>query len=199
MHVRLITITGAARLDDGVDFIRETILPDLRRQNGFNSISVSADRYSGVFTVLSVWETEAARDASEGFSEKARSQAWEILGGELSVDRFEQVLWEVGPTPPNPGAKLHIRSVKMDPARVEENLDFFRQTVLPDIKATPGFLGVRQLIDRQSGAGRVGTVWADESSLKTALERAEARRPLGSARSVEFGDELVMDVLFRAE
>src|SRR5215470_13460563 len=28
MHVRVITVRGAARLDDAVDFIRETILPD---------------------------------------------------------------------------------------------------------------------------------------------------------------------------
>jgi hypothetical protein len=60
----------------------------------------------------------------------------------------------------------------MDPAKVDENLELFNQTVLPDIEATPGFLGVSLLIKRQSGEGRVGTVWADESSLQTVTHKA---------------------------
>jgi heme-degrading monooxygenase HmoA len=199
MHVRLITVRGASRFDETVDFIRETILPELRQQKGFSSINLSGDRAAGVFTVLSVWETEASRDASEGLSEKARNEALGILGGELTVDRYEQVLWEIGSTPPAPGDKLHIRPIKMDPAKVDENLQFFKQTVLPDIKATPGFRGVRQLINRQSGDGRVGTVWADAASLETALKKAEERRPLGASRGVEFGQDEVLDVLFRGE
>jgi hypothetical protein len=51
----------------------------------------------------------------------------------LTVDRFEQVLWEAGSTQPAPAAKLHVRRVKMDPAKVDENLELFNQTVLPDI------------------------------------------------------------------
>lgn len=123
----------------------------------------------------------------------------EILGGELTVDRFEQVLWEVGPTPPVLGAKLHIRPVKMDPASVDENPEFFKETVLPDIKATPGLPGVRQLINRQTGEGSVGTVWADQASLEVALKRAEERRPVGLSRGIEFGQDQVLEVLFRAE
>jgi hypothetical protein len=87
----------------------------------------------------------------------------------------------------------------MDPARVDENLEFFRETVLPDIKATPGLVSVRQMINRQSGEGRVGTVWADEPSLQTAIQKAEQRRPLAASRGVEFGDDQVLEVLFRAE
>jgi heme-degrading monooxygenase HmoA len=199
MYVRLITVRGATRFDEAVDLIRETILPDLRQQRGFRSINLAANRSAGVFTVLTVWETEADRDSSEGFSEKARDQALAILGGELSVERYEQVLWETASTGPAPSAKLHVRPVKMDPARVDENLQFFAQTVLPDIKATPGFLGVRQLIDRQSGEGRVGTLWADEPSLEVALQKAQERRPLGESRGVEFGDDQTLEVLFRAE
>ena len=199
MHVRLITVRGANRFDEAVSFIKETILPDLRQQKGFNSINLAGDRVAGVFTVLTIWDTEADRDSSEELSEKARNQTLEILGGELIVERFEQALSEGGSTPPAAGAKLHIRPVKMDPAKVDENLEFFRQTVLPDIKATVGFRGLRELINRQSGEGRVGTVWADEASLETALKKAEERRPLGVSRGVEFGQDQVLEILFRSE
>lgn len=199
MYVRLITVRGATRFDEAVDLIRETILPDLRQQRGFSSINLAGNRSAGVFTVLTVWETEADRDSSEGFSEKARNQASAILGGELAVERFEQVLWETASTGPTASARLHIRPVKMEPAKVDENLQFFAQTVLPDIKATPGFLGIRQLINRQSGEGRVGTVWADDPSLEIAIQKAEERRALGVSRGVEFGDDQTLEVLFRAE
>jgi heme-degrading monooxygenase HmoA len=198
MFVRLITVRGATRIDDAVDFIRDTILRDLRQQKGFSSINLSGDRSAGLFSVLTVWETEADRDSSEGFSEKARNQALEILGGEMTLNHFEQVVWETGPTPPAPGAKLHARQVKMDPARVDENLEFFKQSVLPDIKATPGFLSVRQLINRQTGEGVVGTVWADEPSLRTAIQKAEQRRPMAESRGIELGEGAVAEILFRA-
>jgi hypothetical protein len=82
---------------------------------------------------------------------------------------------------------------------VNENLEFFKQTVLPDIKATPGLQGVRQLINRHTGQGSVGTVWADQASLEVALKKAEERRPAGTSRGIEFGQDQVLEVLFRAE
>jgi hypothetical protein len=195
MYVRIVTATGATNLDDTIAFIGDKVLPDARQQKGFAGLSAAGDRAAGVITVLTVWETEADRAASESFSEKARNEALGIMGGgELRVEGFEQVLWEVGDVPPGRGAKLHIREVKMAPEKVDENLAFFKANVLPDIKATPGFLAVRQLIDRDTGEGRIGTLWADETSLSGALQRAEQRRDLAEGR-VEFGEDRVLEVL----
>jgi len=199
VHVRIVIGTGASNLDDGVAFVRDELLSTLRQQKGFAGLSVAGDRAAGVFTVLTLWETEADREASESLSEKARNEALGVMGGgELHVERFEQVLWEVGEASPAPGAKVHVREVKMDPEKVNENLEFFKSDILPDIKATPGFLGVRYLIDRATGDGRVGTVWADEPSVRRALERAEQRRASSGGR-VEFGEDRVMEVLFNAQ
>jgi heme-degrading monooxygenase HmoA len=198
VHARLITVRGATKIDQTVEFIRDNIVSDLRQQKGFESINLAGSPSEGTFTVLTVWQTEADRDSSEGFSEKARNEALKILGGQLTVDHFEEVLREVGSIPPAPGAKLHVRSLKMDPAKVDENLAFFKETVLPDIKSTPGFLAVRQLINRETGEGRVGTVWADEPSLKAALQKAEERRSLGTSRGIEFGEDLQLEILYRA-
>lgn len=198
MYARLITVRGAQRIDDAVDFVKENVIPDLRQQNGFDSLNLAGNRSEGTFTVLTVWQTEADRDSSEGFSEKARNEALKILGGEMTVDHFEEVVREAGSTSAPPGAKLQVRPIKMDPAKVDENLAFFKEAVLPDITSTPGFVAVRQLINRQTGDGRVGTVWVDEASLKAARQKAEERRAIGASRGVEFGEDLIMDVLFRA-
>jgi len=199
MHVRVNTATGASDIDGAIRFVEETVLPEVREHKGFAGLTVSGNRSTGDLSVLTIWETEADRDASEGLSEKVRTEAVEKFGGQMRVERYEQALFETGDVPPGPGAKLHIREVRMNPADVDENLAFFRESVVPDMKSTPGFLGVRQLIDRKTGEGRVGSVWADEASLTAQLEKSEQRRAAAATeRRVEFGDDSIADVLFIA-
>lgn len=198
MHVRITTVTDASNIDGGLAVLRDQVLPQMRQQHGFRGLSASGDRAAGVVAVLSVWDSEADLEASESAADKARGDAVRIMGGEVSVERYEQTVWAVGDTRPGPGAKLHIRHVKVDPARIEENLEFFRRTVVPEMRARPGFLAVRQLIDRSTGHGRAGSVWADEDSLSASLAQSGQRRALAKDRGVEFGEDRVLEVLFTA-
>lgn len=198
MHVRINTVTGASRIDEGVQFLRDEVVPQLQQQKGFRGLSASGDRTAGVVIVLSVWDTEEDLEASESAAEKARGSAVNVMGGKVSVERYEQTVWEIGDTRPGPGTRLHIRHTKLDPARIDANLAFFRETVVPDMKATPGFLGVRQLINRETGEGRVGTLWADDTSLDASLARGEERRAMAAERGVQFGEEHRFEVLFAA-
>jgi hypothetical protein len=79
---------------------------------------------------------------------------------------------------------------------VEENHEFFRTTVLPMIEASEGFVGARQLINRATGDGLVGTVWADAAALDAAAQVADERRPLGEARGITFGEQTKREILF---
>lgn len=198
MHVRVTTVTGASDVDGGLVVLRDQVVPEMRKQKGFGGLSASGDRAAGVITVLSAWESEADLVASESAADKARDEAMRVLGGEARVELYEQSVWEVGDVPPGPGAKLHLRHVKVDRGRIDENIEFFGQIVVPDMKATPGFRGVRLLVDRATGEGRVGTVWADDASLAGALAKAEERRAIAADRGVEFGEDRVLEVLFAA-
>ena len=131
--------------------------------------------------------------------EKVRNEAVAAFGGGTqSIERFEQTVAEVGPNPPTPGSKRQIRRIKMDPATVEDNLAFFKSTVLPDIMATPGFQSVRQMINRSTGEGAVGTVWADDESLQAATAKADQRRAMAESRGVEFGEVSTRELLLAA-
>jgi hypothetical protein len=215
MHVRVTTVTRASDIDEGLGFLRDVVLPQLqhsletRREvkvrhgrivKGFRSLIASGDRSAGVVSVLSVWDSEQARQASESEAEGARgSDLMRRMGGQVRVARYEQTIWEVGETLPGPGAKEHIQSIKMDPSRVDDNVAFFRQNLLPDIKVAHGFLGVRYLIDPSSGEGRVVTLWADEESLSSAVAMADQSRGIAAERGVEFGEEdTVLEILFAA-
>ena len=187
MYTRVITITEADDIDGGIAFIRDTVVPLLRQQHGYRGLTVSTDRAGRTVGVLSMWETEADRDASNSAVAKARQEGLGVIGGDLRVENFELLVDEIA-TLPAPGSALMVTRVSMDPAKVEENLAFFKSDVLPRITAHSGFLALRNMMNRETGEGLVGAAWSDEASMKSAAEEALARRPEGNARGVTFGD-----------
>ena len=197
MYVRVTTAEGARDFEAGIALLRDEIVPQLEQQKGFRGLSLSGDRQSGQVSVLTVWESQADLDASQSAADKFRADALGALGaGAPTVQTFEETVSEVGPVPPGPGSRLQVRQIKMPPERVEENLAFFRASVLPEIKSAAGFQGVRQLIDRKTGEGAVGTVWADDASLRAADAQSETRRAGAADRGIQFGDVAHREILF---
>jgi heme-degrading monooxygenase HmoA len=194
MYTRVLTIRGAKNFDKAVTYCRETALPILNQQKGYRGISISADRSGGVLGILSLWETAPDRDASESAISKARQELLDIVGGELTVENFEEVLAEVS-KPPAPGAALMVTRISMDPVNVDENAAFFKSEIVPRIKANRGFLALRQMINRQSGQGLVGTLWADQDALKAAAADAQSRRQEAGGRGVSFLEDSYREVL----
>jgi heme-degrading monooxygenase HmoA len=195
MYTRVVTFTGAKNIDGGIAFVRERVVPILNEQKGYRGLSASADRSGGVLGVLSLWETEADRGASDSALAKAREEGLDIVGGEMTVETFEQLVAEVS-APPVAGSALMVTRISMDPAKIDENLAFFKSEIVPRIKATPGFLALRQMMDRKTGRGIVGSAWVDQDAMKAAAADAQARRQEGVARGVEFGEVSYREIVF---
>src|SRR5712692_5983062 len=83
MHARVITFSGAKNIDDGLTFLKEKVMPIVTGQKGYRGISASADRQGGVFGVLSLWETEGDRQASDKALADVRQEALGIVGGQV--------------------------------------------------------------------------------------------------------------------
>ena len=195
MFTRIVTFTGATDIDAGIRYLSDTIAPLLAEQKGFRGVTASADRSGGVLGVLSLWETEADRDASDSTLVNAREEGRRVVGGEMSVEHFEELLVETA-QPPKVGCSLLLRRLSMDPAMLEEHLDFFRREVLPQMKASPGFCAIRNMTNRQTGEAIVGTVWADKASMDAAAEAAEARRQRAAQQGVTFGEQTKREIVF---
>jgi heme-degrading monooxygenase HmoA len=195
MYARIVTYTGATSIDAGVRYLKDTAAPLLREQRGFRGVTASADRSGGVLGILSLWDTEADRDASEGTLVKARAEGQRVIGGRFTVEHFEELLTETA-RPPAVGCALLIRRVSMNPAKIEENLGFFRRDVLPQITASPGFCAMRNMLSRQTGEGIVGTVWADMAAADAAAEVGEARRQQAAQRGVILGEQTTREIVF---
>lgn len=194
MFTRIVTFTGASDIDAGVRYLQDTVAPLLRKQKGFLGLIASADRSGAGLGVLSLWDTEADREASDSALVQSREEGQRVIGGQVTVELFEELGAEVA-EPPTVGCSLLVRRISIDPAKIEENLDFFRREVLPQIKAGPGFRATRQMVNRQTGEGLVGTVWADQAAMEEAAKAAEARQQ-AAQRRVTFGEQTKAEILF---
>jgi heme-degrading monooxygenase HmoA len=196
MYTRLLTFTGARNIDGGVDFLRDKVVPLLNDQKGYRGVTASADRAGGVLAILSLWETEADREASDRALTDTRREGLGIVGGDLTVENFEQLVAEVGDSPPGPGSSLMVTRISMDPAKIDENLGFFKSDVVPRIKASAGFQALRHMMNRETGQGVVGTAWKNREAMEAAATEAMARRQEGIARGVSFDDTSYREILF---
>jgi heme-degrading monooxygenase HmoA len=138
--------------------------------------------------MFSLWESEAEMKASEGMAGKLREQALGTIGGEVTVEEFDQLAGEIGDPPLAEGCYVRMRRISMEPGRVDGNLAVFRSEVLPAMIAAPGFREVRNLIDRATGRGVVLTGWSDESAMDAADAALEPRRQEATGRGVQFGE-----------
>src|SRR2546421_10211434 len=195
MFTRVLTFRGAENIDGGVGLVRDSATPVLREQKGYRGTNASADRDGGVFGILSLWDTEANRDGSFDALAGLRQQALDVMGGKLTVESFEELVQETA-SPPTVGSPLMVTRISMDPSKVDENLVFFKSEIAPRIAAAPGFRALRNMMDRKTGRGVVGSAWADEDAMKNAAEQAQARRPEGRARGVNFDEDSYREILF---
>jgi hypothetical protein len=107
MHVRITTVTGATKINEGIEHLRDEVVPQLQQQRGYRGLTASGDRAAGIVSVLTLWDTQGDLDASESMVEKVRNEAVAAFGGGTqNVERFEQTVAEVGPNPPTLGSKL---------------------------------------------------------------------------------------------
>jgi heme-degrading monooxygenase HmoA len=195
MYTRVVTLTGVKDVDALLASIQEKSLSELRAQRGYKGLSVSADRSAGVAGTLTLWESEADRDSSESALAKLREEALGQFATDMKVDSFEERVVEMS-RPPEVGSRLMVTRVSMDAAKVDENIEYFKREVAPQIKAAPGFRALRNMINRQTGEGIVGSIWDDEQSMQAAAEFAKSRRSEADARGVTFGEMSFREIIF---
>jgi hypothetical protein len=196
MYTRLLTFTGISDVEAAVNLLQDKALSIIRSQRGYKGMTASVDRSTGTMSVLSLWETAADREASESAVGKTREEArMELGGGDLTIELLDQRAFEVR-RPPEVGSALMVTRFKMDPARIDENLEWFHREVAPQIMAGPGFRALRLLINPDSGDGMAGTVVDDQPALEATAEAAKARREAAGDRGITFGEISFREIIF---
>lgn len=94
---RVSSLEGAPdRVDEGIRFIKEQILPEAGDLTGWRGVIALTDRATGSTKTITFWDSEESLRATEERATELRSQAAEAMGETImAVDRFEVAVHEV--------------------------------------------------------------------------------------------------------
>lgn len=195
MYTRLLTFKGATDIDGGTNYLRQEAVPILSAQHGYRGVTASGNRSANVFGILSVWETETDRASSDSALGKARQEALNVVGGDLTIENLE-VAAAGAVKPITAECKLLITRLGMDPVKVDEIIAFFKSEVFPVFKSQPGFCGLHNMIDRAAGKAVVGSAWETQEAINAYLTIQPERRKIAESRGVRFEDQETREILF---
>ncbi len=188
MFARSSTIhAGSSTIDDGIAYVRDTVMPALTHLDGCVGLSLMVDRDGGRCIATSGWRTEQALRSSAERAAEIRDGAAAVFGGSADVDE-----WEVAVMHRAHHARdstcMRATWVTVAPDQVDRAMDVFKFGTLSRIEDLPGFCSASVLVDR-SGGRAVVTVGYDT---RDALDRS--REP-GAALRGEAAGESGFDVV----
>jgi heme-degrading monooxygenase HmoA len=154
--------------------MRDDVMPELENIDGYVGISLLVDRESGRCIITAAYQSEDAMLAAAEKANQLRSQATERFGG--NVDKIE--MWEIGVLHRDhqsaDGACVRATWVKGDPARADENIEYFKTSALPDLENLEGFCSASLLVDRSTGVGVSSVTFDSREAMERNREQATA-------------------------
>jgi heme-degrading monooxygenase HmoA len=97
MYGRVTRLEGSPdQIEQGNQFMEQTILPAARQLEGFRGVLSLTDRANGRGLTVTLWDTEEAMQASEEAANRLRDEAARAFGGTIvGVDRYEVTFSEL--------------------------------------------------------------------------------------------------------
>jgi heme-degrading monooxygenase HmoA len=161
-------------------------MPAVQAMDGCIGMSTMVDRGSGRCIITTAWETDEAMRASAEKAGQLRDQAAEKLGG--NVEKIEE--WEIAVLHRDhrsgTGACARATWVKGDPERADDNIEYFKTSVMPDLENLEGFCSASLLIDRGTGRSVATATFDSREAMDRNRDQSAA---LKSAKIQEAGVE----------
>jgi heme-degrading monooxygenase HmoA len=125
-------------------------MPALQDMAGCIGVSLLVNRQSGRCIVTSAWETlEDMRAGAERIA-PLRERAAAMMVGTATTEEWEiAALHRNHPAPE--GAGVRATWVQVQPDQMDQGIDYYKATVLPQLEDIEGFCSASLLVDRASG------------------------------------------------
>lgn len=151
MYARSTTITAQpSAIDAGIAHVRDEVIPTLQDIDGCVGLSLLVDRQSGRCIATSAWESAQAMQAGAERARSIRDRAAEMFGGTGAVEEWDiAVLHRDHPT--HDGSCVRATWVSVPPERMDEGIEYYKTSVLPQLETLEGFCSVSLMVDRRSG------------------------------------------------
>ncbi|MFW3171390.1 hypothetical protein [Geodermatophilus sp. CPCC 206100] len=174
MYARSTSIRGNPdRIEQGVTYLREEVLPAVERTEECVGMSVLTDPDDGRLVVATAWADERAMRATAEEDRTVQERLVQTIGG----TRADVHQWEIAvlhrERPAGDGAGAQLTWARVAPDHVDELLAAYRINLLPKLQELPGFCSVSMLVDRRQGRTVSATSFDSRESL--ALVRRHAR------------------------
>jgi heme-degrading monooxygenase HmoA len=90
MFARVSEVTAPSdRMDDGIAQYRSTVLPAIVAMAGFQRAYLLVDRANGKSLSITVWDSEAAMQASEDAASQLRGQVADSIAATATASHYE--------------------------------------------------------------------------------------------------------------
>lgn len=96
MFARVTTIESGdpARIDESTQFAHDNILPRARQMPGWQGVLSLGDRNTGDGFLITLWESEAAMNASAEAAKGLRAESYTTGESEAAVAGYEVLIFE---------------------------------------------------------------------------------------------------------
>ena len=190
MYARSSTFQGdPVRMDAGIDFVRDRVMPSLQQIEGCIGVSQIVNRETGRTIITSAWRDEDALRDSDVLVTDLRDRGADIMGGQASVE-----VWEIAALhrihESGPGACVRATWSHVDPAFAERSIDNYRMVLLPAMEELPGFCSASLLVDRRSGRAVSSVTYATRDAMERSRDSANSMRRI----AVEENDLHILEV-----
>jgi len=190
MYARSSTFQGdPVRMDAGIDFVRDRVMPSLQQIEGCIGVSQIVNRETGRTIITSAWRDEDALRDSDVLVTDLRDRGADVMGGRASVE-----VWEIAALhrihESGPGACVRATWSHADPAFAERSIDNYRMVLLPAMEELPGFCSASLLVDRRSGRAVSSVTYATRDAMERSRDSANSMRRI----AVEENDLHILEV-----
>ena len=192
MYARSTTVhADPQRIDDGITYIRDEVMPAVQSMSGCMGLSMLCDRDSGRCIVTTSWDSEESMSASRDGVRAMRERASDVMGGTFDVQEWEITVLHRAHQAPE-GACCRVTWTRGDPARMDEMVETFRTSLIPRLDDIPGFCSVSMMGDRQTGMGVLTATYDDRAALERSAEMVRGMRE-------QFTQQMGVEVMEMAE
>jgi heme-degrading monooxygenase HmoA len=140
---------------------------------GFVGLSLLVDRQSGRCIATSAWETEEAMRASAEELRPIRDRAAQMFGGTADTDEWEIAALHRDHPAPN-GAGVRSTWVKVPQDQMDQGIEHYKSSVLPQLEDLDGFCSASLLVDRASGRGVASVTFDSLDAMERNRDQATA-------------------------
>ncbi len=174
MYARSTTIQAqTSSIDAGIALVRDEGMPALQGMAGCVGVSLLVNRQSGRCIVTTAWETEEAMRAGSEQMAPLRDRAADMMSGTPSIDDWEIAVLHRERRAPE-GAGVRATWVQVQPDQMDQAIEYYKASVLSQMKDLDGFCSASLLVDRASGRAVSSATFDSVDAMKRNRDQATA-------------------------